>query len=169
MDPTKENQPTVNLCGSSGTVDDAPAQLSQQVTCSSSSVISSSPSPSSSSLSSQRQLRSEALRLDIFPEATFQEWLCFLTPRELAASGFFFCGSANQARCTFCHITVVQGGWCRHSPNCPFVKDLRGVEGNPSLCPDKIFLFLMLIFLLFFLNLNFFFQFVENYKRNSLE
>jgi len=94
-----------------------------------------SPSPSSQSLppasnsASQRALRSEALRL-----ATYQGWaLDFLSPRELAAAGFFYRGISDHTMCAFCCITISQ--WephdnpmtehRRHAPNCPFVLQLN--------------------------------------------
>lgn len=97
---------------------DAPIQPSPQSSCSS----------SASASASQRQLRSEALRL-----ATFQGWpLSYLSPRQLAADGFFYCGIGDQTRCAFCFITISQ--WepqdvpsdehRRHAPNCPFVLGL---------------------------------------------
>ena len=55
-----------------------------------------------------------------------------MSPRELASSGFFYCGIADQTRCAFCFITISQ--WepednpaeehRRHAPNCAFVLGL---------------------------------------------
>jgi len=83
---------------------------------------------------SKREMRNEALRL-----VTYQGWpLDFLSPRDLAAAGFFYCGRADQTRCAFCLITIIlwepedipAAEHRRHAPYCPFVRGLP-VENVP--------------------------------------